>query len=72
MTTLTQKCHAPIQRAEPKGIVSALFTLQARWRQRKHLSEMDAHIREDLGLSEADIQAELRRPFWDAPRNWRR
>ena len=72
MSTLTQKRRVSVHSAEPKGVLAVLLTLQARWRQRKQLSEMDSHIRKDLGLSDDDIAAELRRPIWDAPRNWTR
>jgi len=54
-----------------KAIFATLLKFQAVWRQRKQLSEMDAHIRTDLGLSDAAIESEIRRPIWDAPRNWK-
>ena len=72
MSTLIHTRPVSTHRAEPKGILATLLAFQARWRQRKHLAEMDAHQRKDLGLSQADIHSELRRPIWNAPRNWRR
>jgi len=41
------------------------------WRQRRHLEDLDAHLRRDLGLSESDIVRELERGIWDVPNTWR-
>ncbi|PIV74234.1 MAG: hypothetical protein COW55_10005 [Rhodobacteraceae bacterium CG17_big_fil_post_rev_8_21_14_2_50_65_11] len=40
------------------------------WRQRRALERLDAHARRDLGLTEADIAGEARRPAWDVPQSW--
>ncbi|WP_439815830.1 DUF1127 domain-containing protein [Zavarzinia sp. CC-PAN008] len=34
-------------------------------RQRRHLAGLNDHLLKDLGLSRADVEAEVRRPFWD-------
>lgn len=36
-------------------------------RQRRQLAALDEHALKDLGLSRADIEAEISRPFWDDP-----
>ncbi|RMU48260.1 hypothetical protein ALP29_200751 [Pseudomonas syringae pv. avii] len=36
-------------------------------RQRRLLSQMSDGALKDLGLSRADIQQEVERPFWDDP-----
>jgi uncharacterized protein YjiS (DUF1127 family) len=37
-----------------------------RSRQRRALREMPEHLTRDLALSQADIEAESRKPFWKA------
>ena len=34
------------------------------WRQRKHLAGLDDAALKDIGLSRADVAAELRKPVW--------
>ncbi|MBI1243380.1 MAG: DUF1127 domain-containing protein [Alphaproteobacteria bacterium] len=41
-----------------------LYVWQERARQRHQLAEMSAHMRADLGLSQADIDLESNKPFW--------
>ncbi|ATI42630.1 hypothetical protein CBW24_11850 [Pacificitalea manganoxidans] len=36
-------------------------------RQRRALAQLDPWLLDDLGLSSAAVQAELRRPLWDVP-----
>ena len=38
---------------------------------RVSLSEMPDHMRKDIGLSAREIDAEVKRPFWDIPDWWR-
>ena len=68
-STLTRS--APIS-LKSRGILGWLVSFQAAWRERKHLSELDAAARHDIGLSEADIVRELSRPMWNAPHHWMR
>lgn len=42
------------------------------WRQRQHLDRLPAHMRRDIGLSDAQVAQEVQRPLWDAPQTWRR
>ncbi|MGE4527300.1 MAG: DUF1127 domain-containing protein [Rhodospirillaceae bacterium] len=35
-----------------------------RWRQRIDLGELDARMRKDIGLSQADVLRESGKPFW--------
>lgn len=41
-------------------------------RERKRLRDLDAHLLNDLGLSQADVELETKRPVWDAPNRWMR
>lgn len=51
----------------PLGAVPALLALwRARWRQRRALAELDAHLLRDIGRSRAEALRESRKPFWRA------
>ena len=56
-----------------KSLVEALARLfelvliwQERDKQRRALAELDARMLGDLGLSRADVEREVRKPFWRA------
>ena len=40
-------------------------------RERHRLAQLDPHELRDIGLTEADVKAELRRPIWDISPNRR-
>jgi uncharacterized protein YjiS (DUF1127 family) len=40
-------------------------------RQRRRLTDLDAHMLEDVGVSRWEAEREAGRPFWDVPRHWR-
>jgi uncharacterized protein YjiS (DUF1127 family) len=46
--------------------VTVLETWSERFHQRRALREMSDHLRQDLALSNADIEAEAAKPFWKA------
>ncbi|MGX9351545.1 DUF1127 domain-containing protein [Shimia sp. W99] len=50
---------------------SAITKAAAVMRQRRALNRLDAAALKDLGLTRADVEAELKRPVWDVPTNWR-
>lgn len=35
-----------------------------RWRQRQALMRLDDHLLKDIGVSRADVDAEVSKPFW--------
>jgi len=39
---------------------------QRRFEERQKLASMDPRLREDIGLTEADVASEARKPFWQA------
>ncbi len=43
-----------------------LLTWQERDRQRHALAQLDARMLKDVGLSRAEVDLELRKPFWHA------
>jgi hypothetical protein len=36
----------------------------ARWRERRHLSDLDDYLLRDIGLSGADLRIEIAKPWW--------
>lgn len=52
-------------------IAATLSTWAAIARQRRDLANLDATALADLGLSAEMAKQEAKRPFWDAPDNWR-
>ena len=72
MTTRSQNTalYAPLTRRRT-GALGLLAALNALWRQRKALSELDAHLLEDVGVSMEMAKNEANRPFWDIPSHWK-
>jgi uncharacterized protein YjiS (DUF1127 family) len=48
------------------GLVLALLAWQERAEQRYRLAELDDAMLKDLGLHRADVEQEMRKPFWQA------
>lgn len=59
---LGRACDAAVRQAGQA--LSGLLTLQRVWREREQLAELSDATLKDLGLSRADIDAELRKPAW--------
>ncbi len=69
MTSLVISRHfAHSRRLGMFAVISAAF---ATWRQRRALARLDGTALNDLGLSAAEVAAEIARPIWDVPQNWR-
>ena len=49
------------------GLLDLLAALYSTWRQRKALSELEAHLLDDIGVTAAMAKNEASRPFWDIP-----
>lgn len=47
-------------------MVAILHVWQQRHRERTQLSELPAHLLKDIGVSRAEADAEIRKPFWQA------
>ncbi|WP_119460772.1 DUF1127 domain-containing protein [Rhodospirillaceae bacterium SYSU D60014] len=45
-------------------VVDTLFAWQQRRADRLRLQSMDDYMLQDIGLSRADIEAEVSKPFW--------
>jgi len=46
------------------AVVELLLTWQERATQRHRLSMVEEHVLRDVGLRRADLEPELRKPFW--------
>jgi uncharacterized protein YjiS (DUF1127 family) len=46
------------------AVAEVLLAWQERLRQRRHLSGLDDRLLKDIGLSRADVQREVEKPFW--------
>ena len=53
-------------------LLRAIISLEATYRQRRVLAEMESHRLTDIGLTKIEALDEAKRPIWDAPANWRR
>ena len=45
-------------------LVEVMLEWQERRRQRRRLAMMDDHMLHDIGLSSADVEREIHKPFW--------
>jgi uncharacterized protein YjiS (DUF1127 family) len=55
------------------GFVTRLLDMAMSWRdrarQRRHLAELDDRLLRDIGVSRAEVENEISRPFWAADRS---
>ena len=62
----------PTRAKADRGLVTRLFDHVFTWldraRQRRHLGELDDRLLRDIGLSRADVDQEISRPFWQTDR----
>lgn len=45
-------------------LADGLIDWLERARQRRHLAELSPHMLKDIGLSRADVETEVAKPFW--------
>ncbi|MBF9045163.1 DUF1127 domain-containing protein [Rhodobacterales bacterium HKCCE4037] len=55
----------------PEVRLTVLKRIFGTWRQRQHLGRLDTRMRRDIGVTEAQVRAEVSRPMWDVPASWR-
>jgi uncharacterized protein YjiS (DUF1127 family) len=72
MTSQIGTCTSPrLGRARP-GLLRRLFAMDAVWRQRLALSELDPDLLNDIGVTAAEARREAAKPVWDVPSRWLR
>ncbi len=50
----------------PGRALDLLYTWQSRASERTHLASLDDRLLRDMGLSRADVDGEVHKPFWQA------
>lgn len=60
----TQAISVPSPMDALEALAVCLLQWQETWRHRKHLAALDDAALKDIGLSQADVAAELRKPVW--------
>ena len=75
MTYIANTCaSAPSRPTLLSGFTARLAVwrqLVAVKRQRRSLAGLDAHLLEDIGVTQAQANTESQRGLWDAPATWR-
>jgi uncharacterized protein YjiS (DUF1127 family) len=65
MTMTTTTAQRPVRTARPRltarGVLDFLAAADARHRARKSLKELDDHLLRDIGITRADVDAEVGR-----------
>ena len=79
MTDITEDNRHPWPRSEDLGtpislkvmlsmlcveLIDSVIAWQQRASQRYHLSGLDDHLLKDMGISRADVEREVTKPFW--------
>ena len=68
MATIAQApLNAPSRHG--RGVVASLLDLHSRWQQRRVLQSLPDALLEDIGLTRADVAAEVRRGHVPWPRS---
>jgi uncharacterized protein YjiS (DUF1127 family) len=58
--------HRPAVRELGTRVAEVLLTWVERTRQRRQLAQLSSHMLKDIGLSRADVEIEMSKPFWRA------
>jgi uncharacterized protein YjiS (DUF1127 family) len=62
-TSVPRHARLARPRLSVRGVLDFLAAADARYRSHLHLRELDDHMLRDIGITRADVDAELRRPF---------
>ncbi|TCO83369.1 uncharacterized protein YjiS (DUF1127 family) [Plasticicumulans lactativorans] len=58
--------HTPVHATTADGPAALLRLWAQRWRLRRALATLDAHMLDDIGWQPYEAAAEARKPFWRA------
>ena len=64
-TSILSPVRTDRPRLTVRGILESIVRFDARYRNRMDLQALDDHLLRDVGLTRADVAAELRRPLRD-------
>ncbi|MEM9319257.1 MAG: DUF1127 domain-containing protein [Pseudomonadota bacterium] len=59
-----------MHRGARPGLAAQVVKVFDLWRQRRALSQLDDRLLRDVGLTQEQAKAEIKRPIWDAPSSW--
>lgn len=62
--------HCAPRRATRFSLLDWLLTLPQLRRSREDLSHLDSRMLEDIGITQAQADTEVRKPIWDVPQHW--
>ena len=62
-TSVLRPARTARPRVTARGLLGVLAALDARHRARRHLAELDDSMLRDIGITRAEVAAELRRPL---------
>jgi uncharacterized protein YjiS (DUF1127 family) len=60
----TRNVRLALPRTSVRSLVKAILEMDRRYRSRVRLDELDDHMLRDIGITRADVDAELRRPLF--------
>ncbi|KIN61732.1 hypothetical protein Z945_2725 [Sulfitobacter noctilucae] len=69
MSSALKITHRHIGQSRPSLSV-LLLSMHANWRSRRQLAQLDAHLRDDIGVTDSQAEQEAGRPVWDVPAHW--
>ena len=67
----SSRTYAPSRPRAGRGFVATVLSLLSLQKSRHDLSKLDAHMLNDIGLTNYEAECEGKRPIWDVPTNWR-
>ncbi|MCF7202239.1 DUF1127 domain-containing protein [Pseudomonas oligotrophica] len=65
LVPLRQLAALDLPRLSVRPLLARLRHWRTLARQRRQLAALDLHALKDIGLSRADVEREISRPFWD-------
>ena len=70
MTDLIIKTAQSFRHPSRSGAVHWILGAFAAWRSRQKLGALEAHMLDDIGLTQREAMREAHRPLWDVPAHW--
>ena len=67
---MAQALSMPVATSPRRARFPRLARMYGVWRQRQMLNRLDDAALRDIGLTRSEVDAEVRRPVWDAPQAW--